>query len=183
MFYQQLCREKSKQDTLWRRHVYAFHTIWPSYLLAYMQPYPLWKICNIISQKWGGGSKAVWTFSKISSDLVAESTKHEDRWRWSNRTLHHPWWRPFQLAWLWNCCSEGQQVAGDQESCNGSSCRSAPESGPARSSSSTISWSSKAFPPQSPWACSQEGLRKDRMQYYIYTTEQKVPLLFPKPLG
>ena len=41
MFFQQLYWEKSKQDTLWRRHVHAFHTIWPSYLLAYMQPYPL----------------------------------------------------------------------------------------------------------------------------------------------
>ena len=31
----------------------AFHTIQPSYLLAYMQQYN--KICNIIFQKWGGG--------------------------------------------------------------------------------------------------------------------------------
>ena len=38
MFFQQLYWEKSKQDTLWRRHVHAFHTIWPSCLLAYMQP-------------------------------------------------------------------------------------------------------------------------------------------------
>ena len=46
MFFQQLYWEKSKQDTLWRRHVHAFHTIWPSYLLAYMQPYPLQKIAT-----------------------------------------------------------------------------------------------------------------------------------------
>ena len=41
MLFQQLYWEKSKQDTLWRRHVHAFHTIWPSYLRAYMQPCPL----------------------------------------------------------------------------------------------------------------------------------------------
>ena len=52
---QQLYWEKSKQDTLWRRHVHAFHTIWPSYILAYMQAYPLWNFCNIIFQKWGWG--------------------------------------------------------------------------------------------------------------------------------
>ena len=34
MFVQQLYWEKSKQDTLWGRHVHAFHTIWPTYLLA-----------------------------------------------------------------------------------------------------------------------------------------------------
>ena len=54
MFFQQLYWERSKQDTLWRRHVHAFHTLWPSYLVAYMQPYPLQKISNIIFQKMRG---------------------------------------------------------------------------------------------------------------------------------
>ena len=31
-----------------------------------------------------------------------------------------------------------------------------------------------SFPPQSPRACSQEDLLPHQMQYYIYTTEQKV---------
>ena len=31
------------------------------------------KICNLIFQKWGGGSKAVWNFSKNSSHMVAKS--------------------------------------------------------------------------------------------------------------
>ena len=35
-------------------HVPAFHTIQPSYILVYMQPYVSYKICNIISRKWGG---------------------------------------------------------------------------------------------------------------------------------
>ena len=43
--------------------VHAFHTIWPSYLLAYMQPYQSKIICNIIPENEGGGLKAVWTFS------------------------------------------------------------------------------------------------------------------------
>ena len=38
-------------------HLHAFQTIWPLYLRANMQPYPLQKICNIIFQKWGGGVK------------------------------------------------------------------------------------------------------------------------------
>ena len=54
--------------------VHAFHTIWPSYLLAYMQPYPLWKKCSIIFRIWGGGGwKAVLNFSENSSYLVQPS--------------------------------------------------------------------------------------------------------------
>ena len=59
-------------------HEHAFHTIWPFCLLAYMQPYPLQKICNIIFQKWGGGPKAVWNVSKKSFDLVARPFPYTD---------------------------------------------------------------------------------------------------------
>ena len=61
-----------------RNHEHAFHTIWPFCLLAYMQPYPLQKICNIIFQKWGGGPKAVWNVSKKSFDLVARPFPYTD---------------------------------------------------------------------------------------------------------
>ena len=43
-------------------HVHAFHTIWPSYLLAYMQPYPLQKIWKTIFRKWGGWVKGCLEF-------------------------------------------------------------------------------------------------------------------------
>ena len=33
--------EPMHQWSLSLYHVHAFHTIWPTYLLAYMQPYPL----------------------------------------------------------------------------------------------------------------------------------------------
>ena len=60
-------------------HVYAFHTIWPPYLLAYIWPHPLLKICNIIFRKWGGrGLKAVWNFSEHSSNLWQPSFPQVD---------------------------------------------------------------------------------------------------------
>ena len=51
--------------------MHAFHTIWPSYLLAFMQPYPLKRMQFFFPKMRGGGSKAVRHFSKNSSDLVA----------------------------------------------------------------------------------------------------------------
>ena len=47
--------------------VHVFHTIWPSYLLAYKQPFMV-PLCTIIKNlqhnfpKMSGGSKAVWIF-------------------------------------------------------------------------------------------------------------------------
>ena len=45
-------------------HVRVYHTIWPSYLLAYMQPY---MVPPIFEGFEGWGSKAVWHFSENSS--------------------------------------------------------------------------------------------------------------------
>ena len=63
---------------LWKSYMHVFHTIWPSYRLAYKQPskhsaanfwsllYPLWKICNIIFRKWGErGQRPFGIFPKI----------------------------------------------------------------------------------------------------------------------
>jgi len=48
------------------------YTIWPSYLLAYMQPYLMKNLqYNFPKMRGGGGSNAIWNFSKNSSDLVA----------------------------------------------------------------------------------------------------------------
>ena len=69
---------KIKKDTYWRRRVNAFHTFWPSYLLAYMQPFPLGKNC-IIFQKLGGRVKGCLEFFKNSSHLVAGPFP---QWRW-----------------------------------------------------------------------------------------------------
>ena len=55
-------------------HVHAFHTIWPSYLLAYMH-YATISIIKKLQHNFpkmrGRGSKAIWNFSENSSDLVA----------------------------------------------------------------------------------------------------------------
>ena len=72
MFFQQLYCITLISGNL----VHAFHTIWPFCLLAYMQPYPLQKIA--IFPKHEEGSKAVWNFSKKSSDLVARPFPNTD---------------------------------------------------------------------------------------------------------
>ena len=35
------CIEKTRMVPISRNQMHSFHTIWPSYLLAYLQPYPL----------------------------------------------------------------------------------------------------------------------------------------------
>ena len=52
--------------------------------------------------------------------------------------------------------------------------RSAPSCGPIQHQLVFEPAAFRAFPPQSPRACSQEDLLPHQMQYYIYTTEQKV---------
>ena len=60
-------------------HVHAFHTIWPSYLLAHSRPYSLQKFYNNNFPKMRGeGSKAVWNFRKFirfGSTILQNKTK------------------------------------------------------------------------------------------------------------
>ena len=49
------------------------------------------QICNIIFRKWGGGSKAVWIFSKNSSVCVAWPIFYEWSEYLSNGPMGSPW--------------------------------------------------------------------------------------------
>ena len=61
-------------------HGHAFHIIWPSYLLAYMQPYPSQKIATWFFENEGGGRRPFGIFSENSSNLVERPfPKREER--------------------------------------------------------------------------------------------------------
>ena len=60
-------------------HVHAFHTIWPSYLLAHSRPYSLQKFYNNNFPKMREGGRRQFGISENSSDLVAPSFKTKQK--------------------------------------------------------------------------------------------------------